>query len=71
LDLFLNKKGWDNGAGSKAYTNSDLFLEKFRILKKERKTNKRVKNEKLHPAGFELHEHRYTWVRKSGFPLVC
>ncbi|KAF7791959.1 hypothetical protein EIP86_002985 [Pleurotus ostreatoroseus] len=39
-----------------------VFFEKKRIFEGKKKTATRVRNESSHPAGFELHEHRYVWV---------
>ncbi len=53
---FVAKRGHDKGAGSTVYYNAYLFFERYRLLKKEAKTARRLKNEKSHPMGFPLRE---------------
>jgi hypothetical protein len=63
VTMFMAKKGWNEGAGSKIYVNSYRFFEKLRMLNNEAKSNKRIKNEQKHPNGFELEDPpRYVWT---------
>jgi hypothetical protein len=63
VTMFMAKKGWNEGAGSKIYVNSYRFFEKLRILNNEAKSNKRIKNEQKHPNGFALEDPpRYVWT---------
>ncbi len=66
VNLFMAKKGYNEGAGSKIYINSYIFFEKLRLMKNEPKSNKRIKNEQKNPNGFDLIDPpRYVWTFKG------
>jgi hypothetical protein len=66
----MSKKGPQAGAGSDVYVRAYRFFEKLRIHKNEKKSNKRLKNEKDDPEGLPLREaSKEVWIRfLPGFP---
>ena len=54
--------GLRHQADPDGFDDSYVYFEKKRLLEGKKKTPTRLRNEDLHPSGFDLVEHKGMWI---------